>query len=78
MIPFHHHRRPWTDEEREVLRTLYPYIGTAKVAQIMLRSLMSVKAEAHRLNLRKDEAFYKGPSVRITKKEKCPKLTGKS
>lgn len=57
-ISFKHHRRPWTDDEREVLRALYPYMGTARVASTMLRSMQAIASEAFRLDLKKDPSFY--------------------
>lgn len=51
-------RQPWTDRHRQILRDLYPHIGTAKVAYTMRRSLKSVYSEASRLGLKKDPAFY--------------------
>lgn len=67
-IEFKHHRRPWTDHEREVLKTLYPYMGTAKVANVMLRSLQAIASEAFRLELKKDPSFYNRKSGHESKR----------
>ena len=60
-VAFKHHRRSWTEDERDTLKTLYPYMGTAKVAHVMLRSMEAIASEACRLKLKKDPAFYKRP-----------------
>lgn len=59
-LGFKHHRKPWTDNEREVLKSLYPHMGTAKVAWTMLRSVEAIASEAHRLGLKKTPEFMKG------------------
>ena len=64
-IEFKHHRRAWTEQERETLKTLYPFMGTARVAHTMLRSYVAISSEASRLQLRKHPSFYERKSTPV-------------
>lgn len=50
-------RRSWTEEDRAVLRALYPVRSTANVASVLRRSVKSVYANAAILGLRKSAEF---------------------
>ena len=44
----------WTDQERDVLRELYPLLPNLEIAQELNRSVKSVVSKAHNMGLRKD------------------------
>lgn len=54
-------RRPWTDPERSLLRTLYPHRPTQEIADKLNRSVTTVYQQAARLKLRKTPEFLASP-----------------
>lgn len=51
-------KAPWTAQEIETLKTLYPENGNDLIATLIDRSVTAIAHKAHRLKLRKSEAFY--------------------
>lgn len=55
--------RPWTPEEDELLRRLYPDQPTARVAAELGRKIGPVYQRAYLLGLRKSDAYLAGPDA---------------
>lgn len=55
-------RRPWTEEECELMRTLYPDLPAHQVAERLGRNVCQVHAKAKAMRLRKSEAFNASPA----------------
>ena len=51
-------KAPWTPQEIERLKQLYPENGNDVIATLIDRSITAIAHKAHRLKLRKSEAFY--------------------
>lgn len=60
--------KPWTDSDRQLLRALYPDRPTRELAALFQRPVTSVYAAASKLDLRKSEAFLRGPESGILRK----------
>jgi hypothetical protein len=58
-LPYMHHARPWTLNEIEVLKAMYPNTPTPLVAKTMLRSVKSIYGQAHVLGLRKSAEYMR-------------------
>ncbi len=75
---------PWTPEEEELLRRLYPTAESAKLEEVFRRKLSAITYKANSLNLKR-ERYWKGEEVKIlsdlyptTNTEKLAKLLGRS
>lgn len=55
--------RPWTDQEKEALRRLFPHQSTAKLAKIMGRSESSINGIAYTLGLHKTPEYLASPDA---------------
>ena len=51
-------RRPWTEEQLELIRQRFPHVPTKTLAAELGRDYGSVCAQAYRMGLKKTEAFY--------------------
>jgi|SRR6185437_3671079 len=65
--------RPWTPEEIETLRQLYPHRPTKEIAALLGRPMGTVYAYADRMGVKKSEEFLASPeSGRLHKGETRP------
>lgn len=70
-------RRFWTDADRAQLQEIYPNLPTAKVAQILSRSVSSISGMADLLGIHKSEEFLNSPeSGRFKKGQTRPGCIG--
>lgn len=51
-------RRPWTEEQLELIRQRFPHVPTKTLAAELGRGYGSVCAQAYRMGVNKTEAFY--------------------
>jgi hypothetical protein len=56
-------RRPWTRQEKRVLRSLYPDTKTESIAQQLGRALTQVYQQAAKLGLAKSETYMASPAA---------------
>jgi len=54
-------QNPWSKEEVDQLRLLYPDNSNDVVAEIIGRSVSAVAHKAHRLRIKKSETFHESP-----------------
>jgi hypothetical protein len=70
-----HPKRPWTDAERELLRSIYPECHTADIAALLDCSVERVYNQAHLLGLNKSADYLASEtSARIQRGKQHPNM----